>query len=122
MSTASVKTGFRKCGIYPPGRNAINKNRFTQYQAHHQALCYLIQFQCQHLSTKNHPGERSYEESVTPANNEPSSNVSKLNQTESPSTPVNPIVGEGIIPLHILELLLIPAAKEQMQTISRVLT
>ena len=30
MSTALIKTGFRKCGIYPLNRNAINKNRFTQ--------------------------------------------------------------------------------------------
>ena len=42
--TALVKTGFRKCGIYPLDRNTINKNRFTQYQEHHQALHYLIQF------------------------------------------------------------------------------
>ena len=30
MSTALIKTGFRKCSIYPLNRNAINKNRFTQ--------------------------------------------------------------------------------------------
>ena len=51
-SSALVKTGFRKCGIYPLDRYAINKNRFTQYQEHHQALHYLIQFHCWHLSMR----------------------------------------------------------------------
>ena len=61
---------------------------------------------------QNQPDERSYEETVTPANNEPSNNISKLNQIESTSTPVNPLVAASIIPSHTLELFVIPAAKK----------
>ena len=71
---------------------------------------------------ENQPDERSYEESVTLANNEKSSTVCKLNQMESPSTLANPFVAAGIIPSHILELFAIPTANEQTQTIPRVLT
>ena len=70
----------------------------------------------------NQPDERFYEESVTLANNEQSNTVSKFNQMESPSTPVNPFVAAGIIPLHFFELFGIPTADEQTQTIPRVLT
>ena len=52
----------------------------------------------------NQPDERFYEESVTLANNEQSNTVSKFNQMESPSTPVNPFVAAGIIPLHFFKL------------------
>ena len=71
---------------------------------------------------ENQPDERSYEESVTLANNEQSSTISKFNQMESLSTPVNTFVAAGIIPSHILELFAIPTANEQTQTIPRALT
>ena len=59
---------------------------------------------------------------MTPADNASSNNIPKLNQIESPSTPVNHFVAACIISLDILELFEISAAKEQMQTIPRVVT
>ena len=59
---------------------------------------------------------------MTPADNASSNNIPKKNHIESPSTTVNHFVATCIIPSHILELFKIPAAKEQMQTIPRVVT
>ena len=127
MSTALIKTGFRKCGIHSLNRNTINKNRFTQDKVYTAAT--VASTSSTTLSdgistptsiSKDQPDKRSYEETITPAGNEPSNNISKLNQIESSSTPVNPLVAAGIIPSHILESFVIPAAKEQMQTIPRV--
>ena len=99
MSTALINTGFRKCGIYPLDRNTINKNRFTHDQVYSAATpttpssATLSNAISTPASTdQNQPDERSSEESVTPANNEPSNNISKLNQIKYPSTPVNPLV------------------------------
>ena len=95
MSTAMIKTRFRKCGIYPLSRNAIDKNRFTQDQVYSAATTNTPSSTTlsDAISTtasinENQPDERSFEESVTPANNEPPDNISKLNQIESPSTSV----------------------------------
>ena len=127
MSTALIKTGFRKCGIHPLNRNAIDKNRFTQDKVYSAATPASTSnttlsdgISTLTFISKDQPDERSYEETITPAGNEPSNNISKLNQIESTSSPVNPLVAAGIIPLHILESFIIPAVKEQMQTIPRV--
>ena len=110
-------------------RTAIDKYRFTQDKVYSAAtpttpssttLSDAISTPA--FINENQPDERSYEKSVTPANNEPSKNIFKLKQIESLSTTVNPLVAAGIIPSHILESFVIPAAKEQTQTIPRVVT
>ena len=104
MSTALIKTGFRKCGTYTLNRNTINKNRLTQYQVYSAAApttpsstTLSVAISMPASINENQLDERSYEDSVTSANNEPSNNISELNQIESPSTPVNPLVAACII-------------------------
>ena len=121
MSTALIKTGFRKCGLYPLDRNVIDKNRFAQGQVY-SATTPTTLSSTSVSNVISTPDERSAEELGTPANNESSNNISKLNEIESPSTPVNSHVAVGIIPQHTLESFVIPAAKEQTQTLPRVVT
>ena len=121
MSTALIKTGFRKCGIYPLDRNVIDKNQFAQGQVY-SATTPTTLSSTSVSNVISTPDERSAEELGTPANNESSNNISKLNEIESPSTPVNSHVAAGIIPQHTLESFIIPAAKEQTQTLPRVVT
>ena len=99
LSTALIKTGIRKCGIYPLARNFIDKYQFTQDQVY-SATIPATPISMPASINKIQPDERSFEESVIPANNEPSNNISKLNQIEFSSTLVNPLVAAGIIPSH----------------------
>ena len=128
MSTVLIKNGFRECGIYPLNRNAIDNNRFTQDKVYSAATATtpssttLYDAISTKIANEDQPDERSYEETIIRADNEPSDNISKLNLFESPSTPVIPLVAVGIILSHILESFVIPAAKEQTQTIPRVIT
>ena len=101
MTTSLIKTGFRKCGIVPPDRNAIDKKR-------------LVNSNCQDSLTNpciNHV-------SVSSSNNSSLLNATPVEFSvppQSSSIPPNPLIAAGVIPATVYNSIIIPAKKEEIQ-------
>ena len=101
MTTSLIKTGFRKCGIVPLDRNAIDKKR-------------LVNSNCQDSLTNTCINDVS----VSSSNNSSLLNTTPVEFPVSPqssSTPPNPLVAVGIITATVYNSIIITAEKEETQ-------
>ena len=101
LTTLLIKAGFRKCGVVPLDRNAIDKKR-------------LVNSNCQDSLTNTCINDVS----VSSSNNSSLLNTTPVEFPVSPqssSTPPNPLVAVGIITATVYNSIIITAEKEETQ-------